>query len=72
MTENEVRELEQIIDQQQERIEVLEEALAECAEIVGLIGKEITEMSASTRAQVFEHILKLMELNRQQAGGNDG
>lgn len=73
MNESEIQELERIIDEQQERIEALEDALDECAEIAGVLEEECPSISSKARARVLEHILQITHIltNRQQAGGSD-
>jgi len=59
MTENEVRELEQIIDQQQDRIEALEEAL------------EYAMSALEKHGMQYEADKSASMIYRQQAGGDD-
>ena len=68
MTENEVRELEQIIDEQQERIEALEEALCDLVSYA-----ENARMLQYTDQQgLISNVGRAKQLlDRQQAGGND-
>jgi len=71
MTETEIQDLEQIIDEQQERIEALEEALHECSQVLGWMQEDCPNLRVSTQTKLLRAAMRLHHLERQQAGGND-